>query len=149
MQTTIYFSGSISGGRQDLAIYKRIVTALEEAGHRLLAGAVASEDVGAHGEALEPSAIWARDLAWVDACDVVVAEVSVPSTGVGYEIAYARFHRRLPVICLYRPAYTRRCTAMISGDDAIELIEYEEIDEMLPRLLESLRGVGRYPDRLP
>ncbi len=149
MPTTIYFSGSISSGRQDLATYRQIVAALENDGHEVLAGAVASEDVGAQGESLAPHEIFDRDLAWVDAADVLVAEVSVPSTGVGYEIAYARFRRGIPVICLYRPAYTKRCSAMISGDRGIELIEYEEVEAMLPRLLESIRRSRRYPDRLP
>jgi nucleoside 2-deoxyribosyltransferase len=147
--TTIYFSGSISGGRQDLATYREIVAALEAEGHYVLAGAVTSEEIGAHGEALAVQDIFKRDLAWIDAADLVVAEVSVPSSGVGYEIAYARYRREIPVICLYRPAYTKRCTAMISGDAGIELIEYEDVPAMLPRLMESIRRSGRYPDRLP
>lgn len=148
MPTTIYFSGSISSGRQDVATYRRIVAALEAEGHHVLAGAVASEDIGAHGETLAPHEIFERDIAWVDAADLLVAEVSVPSNGVGYEIAYARHRRDIPVICLYRPAYTARCSAMISGDRGIELIAYEEVETMLPHLLESIRRSGRYSDRL-
>lgn len=149
MPTTIYFSGSISGGRQDVATYREIVAALEADGHHVLAGAVTSEEIGAHGEALGVQDIFNRDIGWIDVADMVVAEVSVPSSGVGYEIAYARYRREIPVICLYRPAYTKRCTAMISGDAGIELIEYEEVATMLPRLMESIRRSGRYPDRLP
>jgi 2'-deoxynucleoside 5'-phosphate N-hydrolase len=125
---TIYFSGSISGGREDVPVYRRMVDALEAAGHRVIAGAVASETIGAGGEALTMEGIFARDMAWIDeaAADggVLVAEVSRPSTGVGYEIGYARYRHQMRVICLYRPAHTTRCTAMISGDAGIELIEY-------------------------
>jgi len=138
---TIYFSGAITGGREDVAYYKRIVDALEAAGYRVLAGAVAAEHVGAHGEALDGNAIFDRDLEWLDAADAVVAEVSKPSTGVGYEIAYARHRRGIPVICLFRPAWTPRPTAMVRGDRGIELIAYADgdLDGMLPRLLEALR----------
>jgi hypothetical protein len=145
----IYFSGSISGGRQDLALYQRIVRALEADGHSVLAGAVANEDVGDGGESLAPQAIFERDLRWLDDAGVVVAEVSVPSNGVGYEIAYARYERRIPVIALWRPAYTKRCSAMLSGDPGIELIQYQTEVDLLPRLLESLRHLGRYVGRLP
>ncbi len=135
---TIYFAGAISGGRGDVAHYREIVSALESDGHRVLAGAVAAENVGADGERLEAAAIFDRDMDWIANADVLVAEVSVPSTGVGYEIAAARYHREIPVICLYRPAYTKRCTAMVGGDRGIELIEYDDRAEMLSRLRSAL-----------
>src|SRR5215212_10674498 len=103
MGTTIYFSGSISGGRGDVAQYRRIIDALEEDGHRVLAGSVAAEDIGDGGDPLAASAIFTRDMAWIEAADVLVAEVSTPSTGVGYEIASARYRYDIPVICLWRP----------------------------------------------
>ena len=145
----IYFSGSITGGRADVELYRRIVEALEADGHRVLAGAVAASHVGDGGETLDLGEIFARDIAWIDQCDAVVAEVSMPSHGVGYEIAYARHQRRIPVICLWRPAYTKRCSAMIAGDPGVELIRYDEVEAMIPRLLESVRALRRYPARLP
>lgn len=144
IRRTIYFSGSISGGRQDVALYRRIVEALEGRGHRVLAGAVASEHTGMGGEGLDAATIFLRDLAWIDEAakeqGILVAEVSVPSTGVGYEIGVARYVHAIPVICLYRPAYTKRCTAMIAGDPGIDLIPYEEADleGMLNRLFEAV-----------
>ena len=141
----IYFSGSITGGRDDVALYRRMVDALEKDGHRVLAGAVASEQIGDGGETLALSEIFARDLRWLDESDLVVAEVSTPSHGVGYEIAYARWARRIPVIALYRRGRTKRCSAMISGDPGICFVEYEDLDAAL----ESLRQAVRYPDRLP
>ena len=138
MPLTIYFAGAISGGRGDVAHYREIVAALESDGYRVLAGAVASETVGADGECLDSGAIFERDLQWLADADVLVAEVSLPSTGVGYEIAAARYRYGMPVICLYRPAYTKRCTAMVGGDRQIELIEYQDATEMLSRLRASL-----------
>lgn len=138
MPLTIYFAGAISGGRGDVAHYREIVSALESAGYRVLAGAVAAEHVGADGERLESTAIFERDMQWLEEADVLVAEVSTPSTGVGYEIASARYRRDIPVICLYRPAYTKRCTAMVAGDAGITLIEYGDKAEMLSRLRAAL-----------
>jgi nucleoside 2-deoxyribosyltransferase len=142
---TIYFSGSITGGRQDVAVYRRLIDALEGDGHRVLAGAVAAEHIGDGGESLALADIFTRDLRWLDECDLVVAEVSTPSHGVGYEIAYARWARRIPVLALYRRGRTARCSAMISGDPGVHFLEYEDVDTVL----ESLRQAVRYPDRLP
>lgn len=147
MSTTIYFSGSITGGREDVPVYRRIIGELEAAGHRVLAGAVGAEHVGAEGETLQVAEIFARDIAWLDEADLVVADVSTPSHGVGYEIGYARHKRGIPVVALFRAGRTGRCSAMISGDPCIELIEYMDVDGMLPRLMESIRRSRRYPDR--
>jgi 2'-deoxynucleoside 5'-phosphate N-hydrolase len=137
--TTIYFSGSISGGRADVALYLRLVRVLESEGYRVLAGAVAAEEVTAGGETIDQRDIFARDVGWLDESDLVVAEVSMPSLGVGYEIAYARHVLQLPVIALWRRAHALRCSAMIGGNPGVELIEYEDVETMLPRLLESVR----------
>jgi nucleoside 2-deoxyribosyltransferase len=134
MPLTIYFSGAISGGREDVTHYRDIVLTLESEGHRVLAGAVAAEKVGADGERMESAAIYERDMQWLAEADILVAEVSKPSLGVGYEIATARHHHNIPVVCLYRPAYTQRCSAMVRGDRGIDLIEYENAPEMLRRL---------------
>ena len=138
MPLTIYFGGAISGGRGDIEQYKMIVAALEADGHRVLAGAVAAEHVTASGEPLDACAIFTRDLGWIAEADVLVAEVSTPSTGVGYEIATARYRDGIPVICLYRPAFTKRCTAMVAGDAEIVLIEYDDAGTMLARLRAEL-----------
>ena len=134
----IYFAGSITGGRADVGHYREIVAALEADGHRVLAGAVASEHVGPSGEPLTPCDIFERDVRWLGEADVLVAEVSTPSTGVGYEIATMRYRYDRPVIALYRPAFTARCTAMVSGDRGIELIEYDALADLLARLRQAL-----------
>lgn len=141
MPRTIYFSGAISGGRGDVPLYRRIVSALEADGHRVLAGNVTADHIGDGGEPMPAGEIFDRDLQWIDEADILVAEVSMPSTGVGYEIAAARYRHGMPVICLYRPAHTRRCTAMVAGDRSIRLIEYSDdsVDAMLAKLAGALR----------
>ena len=149
MRLTVYFAGAISGGRGDVALYREIIAALEADGHRVLAGAVAAEHVTSSGEALDACAIFDRDVAWIAEADIIIAEVSMPSTGVGYEIATARYRFGIPVICLYRPAHTTRCTAMVSGDRGIELIEYADVAEMLPRLRAAIAKYSTATPGLP
>jgi 2'-deoxynucleoside 5'-phosphate N-hydrolase len=152
----IYFSGAITGGRGDVPLYRRIVEALESEGHRVFAGVVAATEVSDSGEPMDSTSIFERDLAWIGevatAGGMVVAEVSQPSTGVGYEIAAARYHHNIPVVCLYRPKYTKRCTAMVAGDQGIDLIEYSDdtLDWMLSRLIHTVRAIeGSQTDTAP
>ena len=149
MPTTIYFSGSISGGREDVETYRTFVAALQQAGHRVLAGMVTAGHIGAEGESLAACDIFDRDVGWIDEVarsgGVLVAEVSRPSNGVGYEIAMARYRYDMPVICLYRPAFTKRCSGMIAGDRGIRLIEYS--DETLPAAIEKLLDAVNKPEK--
>ena len=126
--TTIYFSGAISGGRADVALYRRIVEALEAEGHRVLAGAVAAEHVGAGGETLHPPrrsspATWR----WLDeARSSSSPRCRCPPSASATRSRTPPAIRRIPVIALYRRAFTQRCSAMISGDPGVQLIEYED-----------------------
>jgi 2'-deoxynucleoside 5'-phosphate N-hydrolase len=128
----IYFAGSISGGREDVEIYNQIVDALRALGHEVNAGQVTNRDLPPDGEAGEAQYIYDRDVAWLDAVaarkGLLVAEVSRPSIGVGYEIGYARHNRRIPVICLWRPGHSGRCSAMVEGDPAVTVLKYDEAD---------------------
>lgn len=42
-----------------------------------------------------------RDRNWIRQCKAVIAEISGPSTGTGWEICYATRVRRKPTLCLY------------------------------------------------
>lgn len=95
----IYFSGAISAGRERQPLYARMVAFMQHAGMNVLSAHVAHANV-LHAEAqLSAQEIFARDLAMVDACDAMIAEVSRPSLGVGFEIATALQMQR-PVLCL-------------------------------------------------
>jgi hypothetical protein len=124
----IYFAGAIRGGRDDQTLYLKIIEELREYGQ------VLTEHIGAAaltttGEALSDGEIHDRDLAWLRESDRVVAEVTTPSLGVGYEIGKATEWDK-PVLCLYRPDAGRTLSAMIAGSEAITLREYRTITEL-------------------
>lgn len=73
---------------------------------------------------LTPEQVYQGDIALIDSSQVVVAEVTVPSSGVGVEIAYAGHHGK-PVLALYQPAPGRRLSAMIAGDHNVTVAQYE------------------------
>ncbi|KAI1894414.1 hypothetical protein AGOR_G00115560 [Albula goreensis] len=115
----IYFCGSIRGGRQDLAIYQRIVQKLQTFG-KVLTEHVSHSDISEKGEdaALKgDKEIHDRDVEWLVTADVIVAEVTQPSLGVGYELGRAvAMHKK--ILCLFRPSSGRVLSAMIRGADS-------------------------------
>lgn len=66
---------------------------------------------------------------WVRESDVVVAEVSTPSLGVGYEIGQAQALGK-PVLCLFRPQEGKRLSAMLSGNAYVAIREYQTIEDI-------------------
>ena len=70
-----------------------------------------------------------RDVNWIREADVVVAEVSNPSLGVGYEIRYAIEHKK-KIFCLYKKQ-TKKLSAMIRGCNKIVLKDYDNVDKGL------------------
>ena len=109
----IYFSCSLTGGRQDQPVYAELVAHLQAAGHDVLSAHLADPGVLARDGELDPVSVYERDTAWVRACDVVVAEVSTPSHGAGFEIAYAQELGK-PVLCLHRSGV--RVSKMLTGN---------------------------------
>lgn len=135
----IYFAGSIRGGRDDAALYRQIISLLIEYGE------VLTEHVGSAGltrageEGWSDGEIYERDMAWLGEADAVVAEVTVPSHGVGYEIARAEALGK-PVLCLYRQDPGRRLSAMLAGNPALHCETYQSIGDLKPILRRFLGG---------
>lgn len=135
---TIYFAGSISGGRGDQAVYRQIIDLLKQHG-TVLTEHFGDASLTSAGEDLDDRAIHDRDLQWLRSADVLVAEVTTPSLGVGYEIGRAvEWGKR--VICLYRPAEGKRLSGMIAGCTGVSVHEYRDPQD-LPRILnDALSG---------
>jgi nucleoside 2-deoxyribosyltransferase len=85
--------------------------------------------------------IYDRDMGWLAGCDCVVAEVSIPSLGVGYEMGVAVAMKK-PALCLYRAESGRRLSAMLAGSPGIQTAAYSSMDEA-GRIVESFLKEGR------
>ena len=109
----IYFACSLTGGREFESVYQTIVHALIEEGHRVLTAHLVESNVMEVEAAYSPNEVYSRDVAWIRSCDVLVAEVSVPSHGVGYEVGFALGIEK-PVLALYQEG--RKVSKMISGN---------------------------------
>ncbi|ELT93545.1 hypothetical protein CAPTEDRAFT_19199 [Capitella teleta] len=114
MSMKIYFAGSIRGGRDDAQLYYKIVKHLQDKFGQVLTEHVASLDVKESGEQMDSVEIHDRDMAWLTDANVLVAEVTQPSLGVGYEIGRA-VEMKKPILCLFRPSSGKHLSAMIGG----------------------------------
>jgi hypothetical protein len=137
----IYFAASIRGGRDNRSTYADIILMLREYGE-VLTEHIGSSHLSISGEEeFSDKEIHDRDIAWLKEADVLVAEVTVPSLGVGYEIGKAS-EWKMPVLCLYRPGEGRRLSGMVAGCDDIKICEYQTIRE-LKKTFDEFFGVFR------
>ena len=128
----VYFAGSIRGGRDDAALYARLIARINESA-RVLTEHVGAPSIEAMGEAGKTDRdIYIQDMNWLRESDLVIAECSTPSLGVGYELAFAEKLGK-PVHIFFD---SRRGTlsAMLTGDDYFHIHYYSSEAELLAQL---------------
>ncbi len=137
----IYFACSITGGRQDEQVYQKLVAALQHDGHEVPTALLASPEVVPLEGVVLPADVYARDVRWISECDLLLAEISTPSHGVGYEIGYALGLGK-KVLCLYRSG--RKVSKMILGNPHPQLTvhTYETPDQAVQLLFHYLEKLS-------
>ncbi len=131
-QRTIYFAGSISGGRRDAGLYREIIGLLKKHG-RVLTEHIGDPKLSGRGESGSNRGIHDRDQRWLRKADWLVAEVTTPSLGVGYEIGKATEWGK-PVLCLFRPEDHPRLSAMVAGSPGVRLVKYRTLGDLNRKL---------------
>ena len=124
----IYFAGAIRGGRDETDIYNKIITYLSSKAE-VFTEHVGNSKLTTIGETNQSDGeIFLRDMEWIQSADLVIAEVTTPSLGVGYELGIAE-KLKIPVLCLYRPIKGKRLSAMISGNEKFNCQTYQTLDD--------------------
>ena len=85
---TIYLALTVRGNRGALDVARALCATLEAGGHRVLTTHLLADDVDAAEASLGDGEIYARDIRWLDAADLLIAEASGSSYGVGFEVGY-------------------------------------------------------------
>jgi len=135
----IYFAGSIRGGREDAELYLRIIEHLKEYGKVLTEHVGNPSLTNAGDDGSTDRFIHNRDLEWLQSSDVLVAEVTTVSMGVGYEIGRAAEAGK-PVLCLFRSSSGKNLSAMISGSPDLKLVNYQNLSEAKRSIDEFMRN---------
>ena len=122
-----------------------LVASLESAGHDVLTKHLLDDDVETAESALSERRVYERDIEWLDACDVLVADASGSSFGVGFEVGYVlgRSDRSAQhVLLLYRSDRRHAISRLIAGNahSRCQVIAYAAAEE-LPAAV--MAGLGR------
>ena len=137
MNKKIYFAGSIRGGRADAALYHELIARIKRT------DTVLTEHVGdlslsaLEGGFSNDQRIYLQDTAWIRECDLLIAECTCPSLGVGYELAYAE---KLGKPChIFYDRTKCQLSAMLTGDAYFSIHPYETKEELLRAADEVLK----------
>ena len=140
MVMNIYFAGSIRGGEPDREWFQQLITYIKQYGRVMTEH---SFDFSYEDEIKKDDVwIYTTDMGWLRESDAIIAEVTAPSLGVGYEIAKAE-EWGIPVLMLYRDTPTRKPSAMLNGNKNLPMIVYNEKKEVLEAIDTFLKGLTR------
>lgn len=128
----IYISGSIYGGREKVETYKKLISNLETYGE-VFDKQIAEEKVIENEQFQNDEEIFLELEKNLKSVDVLFAEITIPSLGVGYELGLADALNK-KIIAIYDETITPKVSTMIRGNKRIKLISYKKIDEILDNL---------------
>lgn len=132
----IYFAGSIRGGRDDKEKYKFIINELKKYG-TVLTEHIGLDSLTSDGQTqFSEQKIYNQDTDWIRESDIIIADVTQVSLGVGYELGFGESIGKR-IICLYQNQSEKSLSAMIRGNDYFEIVDYDTVDQ-LPEIIEKI-----------
>ena len=118
---TIYLACTVRGDRGGVLAGRAICERLQRRGHRVLTTHLLADNVDTEESQITETEVFRRDLEWLAACDLLVAEASGSSYGVGFEVGYVLGRAATTgqrVILLYEAARRNQVSRLITGNDA-------------------------------
>ncbi|MCL5028712.1 MAG: nucleoside 2-deoxyribosyltransferase [Bacteroidetes bacterium] len=124
----VYCAGAIKGDTSYQKYLKEIIIHLSSLDHTPLS------ELNENFKSAIPltdKEIFKRDIKWLEQSKIMIAEISGTSLGVGFEISYALYELKIPVLALYN-SKVEAISAMISGctSKLITTKSYKDIDEL-------------------
>jgi len=115
----VYLACTVRGDRGGLAAARAIADAVERHGHTVITRHLLADDVERAESALTERQVFERDIAWLDSSELLIAEASGSSYGVGFEAGYVlgraeRTGQR--VLLLYDAARGASVSRLIAGN---------------------------------
>ena len=120
----VYLAAPIAGDRAAIGNARTMAEAITDLGHTVLTEHVVAPDVLEREAGLTPREIFDRDMSWLRTSEMLIAEVSRPSLGVGMEIGLALEWGK-PVHCFCQKG--TRLSALVAGNahPNLKLWEYD------------------------
>lgn len=133
----VYCAGPLRGDTTYQNFYKDIIKIVEDSGHTALA-----ELNGKFNSSipLTSKQIYTRDIKWIDRSDLMIAEISGPSLGVGFEISYALFEKKMNVLAMAKNE-VENVSAMIEGcdSDLLSVVNYYSTEDLKTQIISFLK----------
>lgn len=131
----IYLACTVRGDRGGVVAGRTICERLQQHGHEVLTTHLLADDVNDAESQLSEAQVYRRDLEWLSRCDVLVAEASGSSYGVGFEVGYVLGRARdtgQRVVLLYDAARRHTISRLITGncDEACVTFAYASVEEL-------------------
>jgi nucleoside 2-deoxyribosyltransferase len=131
----IYLACTVRGDRGGVAAGRIICERLLRHGHEVLTTHLLADDVNEAESRLTEEQVYRRDLDWLSRCDVLVAEASGSSYGVGFEVGYVLGRARATgqrVVLLYDAARRNTISRLATGncDEACETLAYRSLVDL-------------------
>ena len=132
---TIYLACTVRGDRGGVAAGRAICERLEQYGHTVQTKHLLADNVETAEAQITEADVFARDLEWLTRCDVLVAEASGSSFGVGFEVGYVLGRAKTSgqrVVLLYDRSRRHAISRLITGnnDPACTTFGYGSLDEL-------------------
>jgi 2'-deoxynucleoside 5'-phosphate N-hydrolase len=139
----VYLACTVRGDRGAVDAARALCARLEEAGHTVPTKHLLADDADEAERALTASAVYERDIDWLERCDVLVAEASGSSYGVGFEVGYVlgrSTDTNKRVVLLYHADRENRISRFIAGTThpRCTTIPYRDYGELTVKVLAAL-----------
>ena len=138
----IYFGFTVAGDRSALETAKRLVQLLEGLGHEVLTRHLVNDDAWERDRLISPHDVYRRDMAWLQQCEVLIAEVSGSSFGLGFETGYLLGATAKKVILFYRRDLEKKISLLITGNTHpnCTLAPYSNVTDVESFITSNLSG---------
>jgi 2'-deoxynucleoside 5'-phosphate N-hydrolase len=132
----VYLACTVRGDRGGVAAGRALAMRLRQLGHDVLTTHLPADDVDEREAALTEADVYRRDLVWLSSCDLLVAEASGSSYGVGFEVGYVlarAAHTGQRVVLVYDRGRRGAISRLITGncDPYCTTFAYRSLDELL------------------
>lgn len=110
----VYCAGAIKGDSSYRESYQEVINIVKQEGHT----ALSELNPDFHSTLpLNIKQVFQRDIKWIEKSKLMIAEISGASLGVGFEISYGLYVKKIPVLAVYS-AEVENVSAMIMGCDS-------------------------------
>jgi hypothetical protein len=133
---TIYLACTVRGDRAGVVAGRAICQRLEALGHAVVTTHLLADDVESAEGQLTAREVYVRDLEWLSRCEVLVAEASGSSYGVGFEVGYVLGRAGQTgqrVVLVYDKARQHAVSRLVTGncDARCTTFGYDTVDELV------------------